>query len=127
MGTVSNSSKLDLNLTPEMNNIGRMPFNEDGIANLFGMNDSTWIQSLHGFRGRKLHFCQKKMALFENSLRLTAVYIFMIFGMMIFVLKNQMIIFQLRMTFLCNHKKRTASGTQNDKLARPRKLKTCVR
>ena len=40
MGTVSNDGKLDLDLTAEMNNIGCLPFNEDGIANLFGMNDS---------------------------------------------------------------------------------------
>ena len=45
-GMVSNGSKLDLNLTAEMNNIGRTPFDEDGIMNLFRMNDLI----KHGFQ-----------------------------------------------------------------------------
>ena len=39
-GTISNGGELDLDCTAEMNNVGRMPFSEDGIANSFGMNDS---------------------------------------------------------------------------------------
>ena len=38
-GTVSNSSELDSDLNAEMNDVGCMPFNEDGMANSFGMND----------------------------------------------------------------------------------------
>ena len=38
-GIISNGGELDLNLTAEMDGVGRMPFSEDGIANLFGMND----------------------------------------------------------------------------------------
>ena len=38
-GTISDGGELDLNCTAEINNAGRMPFSEDGMANLFGMND----------------------------------------------------------------------------------------
>ena len=39
-GTIGDVGKLDLNCTTETNNVGRMPFNKDGIANSFGMNNS---------------------------------------------------------------------------------------
>ena len=38
-GIVSNGGELDLDFTANVNGVGRLPFNEDGIANLFGMND----------------------------------------------------------------------------------------
>ena len=38
-GTVSNGSELDSDLTTELNNVGSVPFNKDGIANSFAMND----------------------------------------------------------------------------------------
>ena len=44
--TVSNGSELDLDLTAEINNVGCMLFNEDGIVNSFGMNDLI----KHGFQ-----------------------------------------------------------------------------
>ena len=40
-GTVSDGGELDLNCTVETNDVGRMPFSEDGMANPFGMNDSV--------------------------------------------------------------------------------------
>ena len=38
-GIVSNGGELDLDFTANVNGVGRLPFNEDGITNLFGMND----------------------------------------------------------------------------------------
>ena len=44
--TVSNGGELDSDLASEVSNVGRMPFNKDGTANSFGMNDLVQ----HGFQ-----------------------------------------------------------------------------
>ena len=38
-GIIGNGGELDLDSAAEINNVGGMPFNEDGMANLFSVND----------------------------------------------------------------------------------------
>ena len=65
-----------------------MPFDEDGMTNLFDVNNLT----LQGFRvcmdsDIEIAFLVRKMALSENSLQAQVVCIFTTSGMTIFVLK----------------------------------------
>ena len=87
-GTIGNGSKWDLNCITEMNDVGRMAFNEDDIANSFGVNNLI-KRGFHAHMDSTEEICVfvKKDNVVKKSSQLMTVHIFATCGMMICALK----------------------------------------
>ena len=127
-GTVSNGSELDSDLTAEMNDVGCVPFHEDGIVNSFGMNDLME-------RGFQVHMdSAEENCIFVEKDDIVGKFITSDSGLCFHDLWNNNSCFKksndnfsIKNNVFMQLQKKTANGTQKGKLTKQRKLKTCVK